>query len=45
MFFYTLAKGDITKFEEITKLNFVFTMNVKSFEQDNQGIKKYYDNR
>ncbi len=44
-YIYSLAKGDVTKIPEITKLNFIFCMNIKSFEQDNKDIRQYYDNR
>jgi len=41
-FFYVLAKGDITRIPEITKMNYIFTMNLKAFEYENKKIKEYY---
>ena len=42
-YFYSLAKGDITKFDDIVKMNFVFCMNVKSYEHENPDIKNYFN--
>jgi hypothetical protein len=44
-YFYCLAKGDITKMEEVLKLNFLFTLTHKGFEIENKKISEYYDFR
>ena len=42
-FVYSLAKGDPTKFDELLKLNFLFSLTFKSFEKDNKHVEQYYN--
>lgn len=42
VYLYSICRGDVTKFDYITKMNFVFTMNFKSFEHENPDIVKKY---
>lgn len=44
-FVYSIAKGDATKFEEVTKMNLLFCLTFKSFEKDNPTIERYYNER
>lgn len=45
VFIYSLTKGDITKRDQILKMNFISVLNWKSFEVENKHIKQYYENR
>ena len=42
-FIYSLAKSDITKFEQILQMNFIFTLNMKSFESENKPLYERYN--
>lgn len=40
-----LTKGDITKRDEVLKLNYISALNWLSFEKENPNIKEIYQNR
>ncbi len=40
---YILSKGDITKRDEVLKMNFISALNWLAFEKENKSIKELYD--
>lgn len=42
-FFYGMAKGDPVKLKEILELNFIYLLNIKSYELENKKQAEYYD--
>jgi hypothetical protein len=40
---YILSKGDITKRDEVLKMNFISALNWLAFEKENKSIKQLYD--
>lgn len=40
---YILSKGDITKRDEVLKMNFISALNWLAFEKENKTIKQLYD--
>lgn len=39
-FLYSITEGDILRFEETCKLNYVFVLNFLAFETENKGLVK-----
>jgi len=42
-FIYVATKGDITKRDQILKMNFMSVLNWMAYEKENPNIKKYYE--
>jgi hypothetical protein len=42
MLLYVLCKGDLTKQDQVLKMNFISVMNWKAFEIENKNIRDYF---